>query len=165
MDFLFFHFYNLVYRKGECFMNNVVTITSRFSLIRVLDDTQIAVNLTEPVQSLSFKLSFDESLFEFIPGSVVSILRTNLINTDTPGVIAYSGTANGGKGSKKVGFTFKAIKKSSTCTFKVTDLVIDNVPVSQSPMLDVNVLPFVIRGASSLPLVDDTKKDDTEDVL
>ncbi len=140
-------------------MNQEAFITSRFNFIRVLDETQISLNLTEPVKSLSFKLSYDETLFEYLPESVVSILRTNLVNTDTPGVIAYSGTANGGKGSKKVGFTFKAIKESSTCTFQVTDLVINNVPFSQSPTLNVSIFPFVIHDAQAQRVVDDTHPD------
>ena len=141
-------------------MNVNAKLTSQFSLIRVLDNNQISLKLDNPVSSASFKLSFDDKIFEYIEGSVVSLLKTNEVDTSTPGEIIYDGKINGGQGSKKIGFTFKALEESKSTTFKITDLVLDNEPSEQEPELILNTLPFVIHSAEAQRVVDDTHHDD-----
>ena len=143
-------------------MNIVAKLTSQSSLIRVLDNNQISLELDKPISSASFKLSFDNKVFEYLEGSVVSLLKTNKVDTSTPGEIIYEGKINGGQGSKKIGFTFKALQESKTTTFKITDLVLDNEPSAQKPELILNTLPFQITGAEAEKVVDDTHLNDGE---
>ncbi len=137
-------------------------LTSQSSLIRVLDNNQVSLELNKPISSASFKLIFDEKVFEYLKGSVVSLLKTNKVDDSTPGEIIYEGKINGGQGSKKIGFTFKALQESKTTTFKVTDLVLDNEPSEQEVELTLNTLPFQITGAEAEKVVDDTNYDDSE---
>ena len=76
------------------------------SLIKVLDNNQISLELNKPISSASFTLSFDEKVFEYLEGSVVSLLKTNKVDDSTPGEIIYEGKINGGQGSKKNWFYF-----------------------------------------------------------
>ena len=137
-----------------------VNLTSQSSLIRVLDNNQISLVLNKPISSASFILNFDEKVFEYLEGSVVSLLKTNKVDDSTPGEIIYEGKINGGQGSKKIGFTFKALQESKTTTFKITDLVLDNEPSEQKPELTLNTLPFQITGAEAEKVVDDTHDDE-----
>ena len=139
-----------------------VNLTSQSSLIRVLDNNQISLELKKPISSASFKLSFDDKVFEYLEGSVVSLLKTNKVDTSTPGEIIYESKINGGQGSKKIGFTFKALQESKTTIFKITNLVLDNEPSEQEPELILNTLPFQVTGAEAEKVVDDTHNDDEE---
>ncbi len=131
-------------------------LTSQSSLIRVLDNNQISLELNKPISSASFKLIYDAKVFEYLKGSVVSLLKTNKVDDSTLGEIIYEGKINGGQGSKKIGFTFKALQESKTTTFKITDLVLDNEASEQEPELILNTLPFQITGAEAEKVVDDT---------
>ncbi len=143
-------------------MNVNAKLTSQFSLIRVLETNQVSLVLDKPISSASFKLSFNEEIFEYLEGSVVSLLKTNKVDNSTPGEIIYEGKINGGQGSKKIGFTFKALQESKSTTFKITDLVLDNEPSDQEPELILNTLPFQITSARAQKVVDDTHHDDEE---
>ncbi len=142
-------------------MNVNAKLTSQFSLIRVLETNQVSLVLDKPISSASFKLSFNEEIFEYLEGSVVSLLKTNKVDNSTPGEIIYEGKINGGQGSKKIGFTFKALQESKSTTFKVTDLVLDNEPSEQEPELILNTLPFEISSSHAEQVVD-THHDDEE---
>ena len=143
-------------------MNVNAKLTSQSTLIRVLDTNQVSLVLDKPISSASFKLSFNEEIFEYLEGSVVSLLKTNKVDNSTPGEIIYEGKINGGKGSKKIGFTFKALQETKSTTFKITDLVLDNEPSKQEPELILNTLPFQVTGAEAEKVVDDTHHDDEE---
>ncbi len=143
-------------------MGITATLTSQSSLIRVLDNNQISLELNKPISSASFKLIFDEKVFKYLEGSVVSLLKTNKVDTSTPGEIIYEGKINGGQGSKKIGFTFKALQESKTTTFKITNLILDNEPTKQEPELILNTLPFQITGAEAEKVVDDIHYNDEE---
>ncbi len=144
-------------------MNVNAKLTSQSTLIRVLDTNQVSLVLDKPISSASFKLSFNEEIFEYLEGSVVSLLKTNKVDNSTPGEIIYEGKINGGQGSKKIGFTFKALQESKSTTFKITDLVLDNEPSEQEPELILNTLPFEIHSSKIEPLIDDTHHDDDKE--
>ena len=70
------------------------------------------------------------------------------VDVSIPGKLLYEGIIDGGQGATKITFTFKVI-----------DLLLCKETSTQEPELILNTLPFVVHGASSLPLVDDTHPD------
>ena len=134
---------------------NTVTLTAQFNPVNVGSPNQISLQLSQPASAISFTLIYDPSLFEYQKGSVVTTLSGRTVEDSTPGTITFNGSSQGqGATSSKVGFTFKALKPSTTGTFRATAILIDAESYTDVP-LTLEVLPLQIHHATAFPSVDD----------
>ena len=136
---------------------NTVTLTSQFTAPEVGGPDQISLQLSQPASAISFTLIYDPSLFEYQKGSVVTTLSGRTVEDSTPGTITFNGSSQGqGATSSKVGFTFKALKPSTTGTFRATAILIDAESYTDVP-LTLEVLPLQFHYSQAAEMVDDDK--------
>ena len=124
----------------ETNQNKAILTASKLSILTI-DTVNIMLVLDLPANEIQFQLTYNPSIFQFIPSSVqCSLQEINVDSTSTPGIIKFSGKSQDPSiTATAVTFTFRPLQASSLAGFIASGLVTNTGAVLTIPTVNVTV--------------------------